>query len=81
MDVVNDVMELDWHETHDEHDMASEIMKKVHIEVSDFARTIDLQAFLDWLAALERNFDWYDMLDETWVWFAIMKVVGQAQIW
>lgn len=47
--------------------MASEIMKKVHIEVSDFARTIDLQAFLDWLAALERNFDWYDMLDETWV--------------
>ncbi|GMY33688.1 Transposon Ty3-G Gag-Pol polyprotein [Fagus crenata] len=57
------------------------IAKKVRVEVPDFAGKIYPQVFSDWLASLERYFEWYDMSDERRVRFAIMKLIGQAQIW
>ena len=56
-------------------------MKKVHVEVPYFAGTIDAHVFSDWLASLESYFEGYDMSDESRVSFAIMKFIGQAQIW
>ena len=60
---------------------AGDTMKKVCVEVPDFARTIDPHVFSDWLASLESYFEGYDMSDESRVSFAIMKFIGQAQIW
>ena len=56
-------------------------MKKVHVEVPYFAGTSDAHVFSDWLASLESYFEGYDMSDESRVSFAIMKFIGQAQIW
>ena len=60
---------------------AGDTMKKVRVEVPDFARTIDPHVFSDWLASLESYFEGYDVSDESRVSFAIMKFIGQAQIW
>ena len=53
-------------------------MKKVRVEVTYFAGTIDAYVFSDWLASLESYFEGYDMSDESRVNFAIMKFIGQA---
>ena len=53
----------------------------VHIDIPDFDGRIDPQVYSNWLATLEKYFDWYEMYDGRRVQFAIMKVVGQAQIW
>ena len=63
------------------HNKAGDTMKKVRVEVPNFAGTIDPHVFSDWLASLESHFEGYDMSDESRVSFAIMKFIGQAQIW
>ena len=65
----------------DLYDATKDITKKVRVDVPDFDGRIDPQAFSDWLATLERYFEWYDMPDERKVRFTTMKLVGQAQIW
>ena len=73
-------MEQNNHERCDYCDKARDITKKVRVEVLDFDGRIDPQVLLD-LPTLERYFDWYDMSDERNVRFAVMKLIGQAQIW
>ena len=43
------------------YDTASDITKKVRIEVLDFEGRVDPTVFLDWIASIEEFFDWYDM--------------------
>ena len=47
------------YERHDYCDEDGDIMKKVHVEVLDFDGRIDPKVFLDWLASLDRYFDWH----------------------
>lgn len=65
----------------DSYDLAGDITKKVRVDIPDFDGIIDPKVFSDWLAILEHYFDWYDMTDERKAKFAVMKLVGQAQIW
>ena len=39
-------------------------MKKVHVEILDFDGRIDPKVFLDWLASLDRYFDWHGISNE-----------------
>lgn len=68
------------YERHDSYDVAGYITKKVRLEVIYFAGKIDYQVYLDWLASWDGYFTWYDVSDERKVKFAIIKLVGQAQI-
>lgn len=45
----------------DSHDLLGGITKKVRADVSDFDRRLNPQAFLHWIATLERHFEWYYM--------------------
>ena len=47
------------------HNKAGDTMKKVRVEVPNFAGTIDPLVFSDWLASLESYFEGYDMSDES----------------
>ena len=47
----------------------------------DFEGKVDATQFVDWLAAIEEYFDWYDMTDDRRVRFSKMKLVGFAKIW
>ena len=47
----------------------------------DFEGKVDATQFVDWLAAIEEYFDWYDMTDDRRVRFSKMKLVGLAKIW
>ena len=42
-------------------DTVGDITKKVKMEVPDFEGKVDATQFLDWLAAIEEYFDWYDI--------------------
>ena len=55
-------------------------MKKVHVEVPNFAGTIDPHVFSDWLASLESHFEGYDMSDESRVSFA-NKLRSGGEMW
>ena len=66
---------------HEACDMAGDITKKVRIEVSDFEGKVHATQFVDWLAAIEEYFNWYDMADDRRVRFAKMKLMGLAKIW
>ena len=74
-------MEQNYYEGREYCDEAGDITKKIRVEVPNVEGRIDPQVFLDQLASLERYFDQYDMFDERNVRFAVMKLIGQAQIW
>ena len=61
------------------YDLAGDITNKVRVDIPDFDRRIDPKVFSDWLATLKHYFDWYDMIDDRKVKFAIMKLAGQAK--
>ena len=66
---------------HDAGDTARDITKKVRIEAPDFEGKVDATQFVDWLAAIEEYFDWYDITDDRRVRFSKIKLVGLAKIW
>ena len=51
------------------------------MEVPNFEGKVDATQFVDWLAAIEEYFNWYDIIDDRRVRFAKMKLVGLAKIW
>ncbi|XP_071906087.1 uncharacterized protein [Coffea arabica] len=65
----------------DSYDFSGDITKKVRVNIPNFDGKIGPKVFSNWLATLQRYFDWYDMTDERKVKFAIMKLVGQVQVW
>lgn len=52
--MVNDIMELNQYELHDQYDMADAIMKKVHVKYEILLRKIDSKAFSGCLAIKKR---------------------------
>ena len=66
---------------HEACDMTGDITKKVRMEVHDFEGKVDATQFVDWLAAIEEYFNWYDMADDRNVRFSKMKLVSLAKIW
>ena len=51
------------------------------MEVPNFEGRVDPTVFSDWIASMEKYFDWYDMVDNRRVRFAKMKLVGLAKVW
>ena len=66
---------------HEVCDTAGDITKKVRMEVPDFEGKVDATQFVDWLAAIEEYFNWYDMMDGRRVRFTKMKLVGLSKVW
>lgn len=78
--MVHELVQQNQYERHDSYDVTGYLIKKVRLEVLDFAGKIDYQVYLDWLASWDGYFMWYDMSDEKGENFDIMKLAGQAQI-
>ena len=53
--------------------------KKVKVSVPEFYGRMDLNAFFDWLVAIEEYFDWYEMIDSGQIRFAKMKLPIQLR--
>ena len=66
---------------HEVCDTAGDITKKVRMEVPNFEGKVDATQFVDWLAAIEEYFNWYDMMDGRRVRFTKMKLVGLSKVW
>ncbi|PON81953.1 hypothetical protein TorRG33x02_222760 [Trema orientale] len=59
----------------------TDVTKKVKIEAPEFDGRLDPSAFLDWLAAMDEYFDWYNLDDEQRIRFAKMKLKGHAKLY
>ena len=81
LDIAHNVVDLESHERHDPYYKAVDITKRVCVDIPDFDERIDPQVYPNWLATLETYFDWYELSNGRIVRFAILKFVGQAQIW
>ena len=42
---------------------------------------MDPNAFSNWLVAIKKYFDWYDMIDSEWIRFAKMKLTNSAKMY
>ena len=57
-------------------------LKNIKLEAPTFDDHLDPQVFFDWTSDMGYYFDWYDMSNKRRIWFAKMKLVGQArQYW
>ena len=54
--------------------------KKVKVSALEFDGRMDPNVFSDWLVAIEEYFDWYEMIDSEWVWFAKMKLTNSSKM-
>ena len=58
-----------------------DITKLVKVDVADFSRRLNPQAFIGWLNSLEDYFNWYCMDDAQCVAFVKVKFKGSAKAW
>ena len=58
-----------------------DIIKKVKVCALEFDGRMDPNAFSDWLVAIEEYFDWYEMIDSEWIWFAKMKLTNSTKMY
>ena len=56
------------------------ITKKVKANVLEFDDIMDPNAFSYWLVVIEKDFDWYEMIDSEWIQFAKMKLTNSAKM-
>ncbi|MQM17764.1 hypothetical protein Taro_050741 [Colocasia esculenta] len=64
---------------HEYEDRDDQIVRSVRVDVPTFDGSLDPKVYLDWEAAMDRYFEWYEMTDGRRVRFAKMKLLGQAQ--
>ena len=57
------------------------ITKKVKVSAPEFDGRMNLNAFFDWLVAIEEYFDWYEMIDNEQIRFAKMKLTNSAKMY
>lgn len=62
-------------------DPLDELTKRMKVEVSDFLGKLNLDAFHDWITALEDYFDWFSVPEERKVHFVKLKLKGPARAW
>ncbi|KAI9185053.1 hypothetical protein LWI28_003722 [Acer negundo] len=53
--------------------------RRVKVDAPEFDGRLDVNVFLDWLAAMDDYFEWYPMSDEQKIRFAKLKLVGSAK--
>ncbi|VVA28628.1 Hypothetical predicted protein, partial [Prunus dulcis] len=54
------------------------VMRSVKVDAPNFDAELNPKALLDWLATMDRYFEWHDMSEAWRVRFAKIKLVGQA---
>ncbi|CAL8990389.1 unnamed protein product [Prunus brigantina] len=54
------------------------VMRSVKVDAPNFDGELNPKALLDWLATMDRYFEWHDMSEARRVRFAKIKLVGQA---
>ncbi|MQM18642.1 hypothetical protein Taro_051636 [Colocasia esculenta] len=64
---------------HEYEDRDDQIVRNVQVDIPTFDGSLDPKIYLDWEAAMDRYFEWYEMTDGRRVRFAKMKLLGQAQ--
>ena len=57
------------------------ITKKVKVNATKFDGRMDPNTFSDWLVAIEKYFDWYEMIDSERVRFAKMKLTNSTKMY
>ena len=55
--------------------------KKVTVSAPEIDGRMDPNAFSNWLVAIEKYFDWYEMIDSERVRFAKMKLTNSAKMY
>ena len=55
--------------------------KKVKVSAPEFDGRMDSNAFSDWLVAIEKYFDLYEMIDNERIRFAKMKLTNSAKMY
>ncbi|CAB4269000.1 unnamed protein product [Prunus armeniaca] len=53
-------------------------MRSVKVDAPNFDGELNPKALLDWLATMDRYFEWHDMPEARRVRFAKIKLMGQA---
>ncbi|CAB4278412.1 unnamed protein product [Prunus armeniaca] len=61
-----------------EQDLDERVMKSVKVDAPNFDGELNPKALLDWLATMDRYFEWHDMSEAQRMRFAKIKLVGQA---
>ncbi|CAL2237611.1 unnamed protein product [Prunus armeniaca] len=61
-----------------EQDPDERVMRSVKVDAPNFDGELNPKALLDWLATMDRYFEWHDMSEARRVRFAKIKLVGQA---
>ena len=61
-----------------EQDPDEKVMRSVKVDAPNFDGELNPKALLDWLATMDRYFEWHDMSQARRVRFAKIKLVGQA---
>ncbi|CAB4290977.1 unnamed protein product [Prunus armeniaca] len=61
-----------------EQDPDERVMRSVKVDAPNFDGELNPKALLDWLATMDRYFEWHDMSEAQKVRFAKIKLVGQA---
>ncbi|MGV8048466.1 hypothetical protein PJP07_30150, partial [Mycobacterium kansasii] len=51
----------------------------MRVEAPSFDGRLDPTAFFDWVIDMDHSFEWYGMSKNRQMWFAKMKLVGQAK--
>ncbi|CAL9029034.1 unnamed protein product [Prunus brigantina] len=61
-----------------EQDPDERVMRSVKVDAPNFDGELNPKALIDWLATIDRYFEWHDMSETRRVRFAKIKLVGQA---
>ncbi len=59
-------------------DLDERLLRTVRVDAPTFAGQLEPSVYLDWRAAMDNYFEWYEMTDDRKVRFAKMKLIGQA---